>query len=103
MTDDKLISAAALLEKVQFRIPARNGVGSTIKSVVEITRKLIEEAPSAVIRCTDCRYWHRVGECGGPSNAQWGHCNWFHSGRVVYSDDFCSNGVRKVTGSSNAD
>ena len=63
---DKLISANALLEKVQFRVEAKGVVGSTVKDVVEITRKLIDDAPAVdaveVVRCGQCKSWLHTGE-----------------------------------------
>lgn len=43
---DDLISRKALLEKVQFRIEPYGVVGETIMKCVEITRRLIMEAPA---------------------------------------------------------
>lgn len=45
---DKLISANALLEKVQFRIDTPGIIGSTVRDMVATTRRIIEEAPAAL-------------------------------------------------------
>lgn len=45
---DKLISANALLEKVQYRIDTPGIIGATVRDVVATTRRIIEEAPAAL-------------------------------------------------------
>lgn len=48
MAGDKLISANALLEKVQFRIDTPGIIGSTVRDMVATTRRIIEEAPAVL-------------------------------------------------------
>ena len=59
MTNDKLISANYLLDKVQYRIDTPGIIGSTVRDMVATTRRIIEEAPAVdavkVVRCACCR------------------------------------------------
>ncbi len=45
-TEKRLIDANALLEKVQFRLPIDNQNAEVIAGCVDITRRLIENAPT---------------------------------------------------------
>lgn len=85
--NDKLISANALLEKVQFRVEAKGAVGATVRDMVGITRKLIDEAPAVdavevvhgrweqsvekdewyghIYTCTECEYQCMVDDGTG--------------------------------------
>ena len=62
-----LISRSALLEKVQFRLPIDNHNAEVISGCVDITRRLIEEAPTIeaepVVRCCECKRRYDADEC----------------------------------------
>lgn len=87
---DKLISANALLEKVQFRVEVKGVVGSTVKDVVEITRKLIDDAPAVdaveVVRCGQCKNYMTI------------HCTC--DGCCISPDWYCTDGERRDTDGS---
>lgn len=55
----RYIDAEALLDKMQYRLPIDNKNGEVIAGCVDITRRLIEAAPTAdvveVVRCKDCK------------------------------------------------
>lgn len=57
---DDLISRSALLEQVRFSLPIDSERRRVIADCVDITRRLITEAPSVdaveVVQCIDCRY-----------------------------------------------
>ena len=94
----RLIDANALLEKVQFRSPIDNKNAEVIAGCVDITRRLIENAPTVdaveVVRCKDCKWYDADCEvcvylsedgdtydCGCDVNMK--------------ADDFCSYGERR--------
>ena len=87
-----LISRSALLEKVQFRLPIDNHNAEVISGCVDITRRIIEEAPAVdaveVVRCKDC-YYFRMYHCKHP---QWESPQGFP---MVSESDFCSYGERR--------
>lgn len=96
--DDKLISANALLEKVQFRIEAKGVVDATVRDVVGLARKLIDEAPAVdaveVVRCKDCKSWQHtgdgIGDCMNERYAIPPFCN-----PSMDSNDYCCLGERR--------
>lgn len=94
---DKLISANALLEKVQFRIDTPGIIGSTVRDVVATTRRIIEEAPAVdaveVIRCKDCRFWAHEFDTVG-------HCTYAGIDLDHAESGFCSYGERRSTDGS---
>ena len=96
--EKRLIDANALLELVQFRLPIDNQNAEVIAGCVNITRRLIENAPTVdaveVVRCKDCKH------CIPDENliGGYGDCNRFerdNDNSVVYEDDFCSYGERR--------
>ena len=96
-----LISRSALLEKVQFRLPIDNHNAEVISGCVDITRRLIENAPAVdaveVVRCRDCKfrkstfngedYFCTVWDADDSETA------------YVTDDDFCSYGERRAADS----
>lgn len=90
---DKLISANALLEKVQFRIDTPGIIGATVRDMVATTRRIIEEAPAVdaveVIRCKDCGGYNKTGCAEG-----FGWCSCFDRGMM--DNDYCSHAGRRV-------
>ena len=96
--EERLIDANALLEKVQYRVEVKGMVGTIIRDQVEITRKLIEDAPTVpafrVTRCKDCTHWRYTGEgLGDCTHARFtipGVCN-----NTMAADDFCCLGERR--------
>ena len=56
--EKRLVDANALLELVQFRLPIDNQNAEVIAGCVDITRRLIQNAPTVdaveVCRCKDC-------------------------------------------------
>lgn len=101
--NDKLISANALLEKVQFRVELKGVVGATIKDTAGITRKLIDEAPAVdavkVVRCKDCKHWlYTGGGMGDCTNGRF-HLDG-HVDPTMYGTDYCSCAERRTTGGS---
>ena len=92
MAEQRLIDANAVLELVQFRLPIDNQNAEVIAGCVDITRRLIEKAPTVdaveVVRCRDCKHWQEHdGEmyCG---------C-WANLMTDPAADDFCSYGERR--------
>lgn len=98
----RLIDADALAEKVQFRLPIDNYNAEVISSCVNITRRLIENAPTIdavpVVRCAKCKYsmlWRKptdkaVGDC--IIRKMHSEDDWFYA---VAADDFCSYGEKR--------
>lgn len=104
----RLIDANALLELVQFRLPIDNQNAEVIAGCVDITRRLIEKAPTVdaveVVRCKDCKHWHEetgwcdqhswfIEEDGEPCHP-WESNNW----KMFDADYFCAEGERKDNG-----
>ena len=91
---DKLISANALLEKVQFRIDTPGIIGSTVRDMVATTRRIIEEAPAVnaveVVECADCWNCEEIDNCL--------YCT--HWEKNTCAGDFCCHGERRVPGGS---
>lgn len=87
---DKLISANALLEKVQFRIDTPGIIGSTVRDMVATTRRIIEEAPAVdaveVVECADCWNCEEIDNCL--------YCT--HWEKNTYAGDFCCHGERRA-------
>ena len=88
---DDLISRSALLEAYD---KAHQGPPSG-------ARKLIEDAPEAIVRCKDCRWWDkkereaRYGYCGACKHGYLSP-NWEIGIYRVYREDwFCADGERK--------
>lgn len=97
--NDKLISASALLEKVQFRVEAKGVVGATVRDMVGITRKLIDEAPAVdaipVVRCKDCKSWqHTGGGIGDCTNSRYAIPHFCCPSMAA--NGFCCLGERRV-------
>lgn len=89
----RLIDANALLENVQFRSPIDNKNAEVIAGCVDITRRLIENAPTVdaveVVRCKDC---DKISPSVTPiKDAVW--CREFRA--YMQCDGFCSYGGRK--------
>lgn len=61
----RYIDADALLEKVQFRVRINDDTDKTIKRCVEITRNLIENAPTADVAPVVHAIWKNCGEGDG--------------------------------------
>ena len=81
----KLIEADALLAEYD-----RLHVGEPGRA-----RKMIEDAPEAVVRCKDCIYWDTQDRSTGGI----AKCNYYSAERYcVYtnSKDYCSGGERKT-------
>ena len=89
----RLIDANALLEKVVFRLPIDNKNAEVIAGCVDITRRLIENAPTVdaveVVRCKDCQY---SAMCEDGTVMCWVYRTKLHP------DAFCSYGERKDNG-----
>ena len=90
--EKRLIDANALLELVQYRLPIDNQNGEVIAGCVEITRRLINNAPTVdaveVVRCKDCKHCEKV------KKTNW--CSVFDEGyHNPNDDDFCSYGERR--------
>lgn len=88
-----MINREALLEKVQYRIAPNSYDSMIIGRCVDITRKLIEDAPAVdaveVCRCKDCKHWREETLwCDMNSIDRGEHYTW-------YAEDFCSYGERK--------
>ena len=85
----RLIDANSLLEKVQFRMEIDNKNAEIIAGCVDITRRIIENAPTVdaveVVRCEDCKQYN-------------GHRHCYYSDMAVLDNDFCSYGERKDDG-----
>ena len=92
--ENDLISRSALLDKVQFRLPIDNYNAEVINGCVEITRRLIENAPAVdaveVVRCKDCK---RVKQ-GRFDIFKWVYCSHWHT--EIQKDNFCCFGERRV-------
>lgn len=90
-TEKRLIDANALLEKVQFRLPIDNQNAEVIAGCVDITRRLIENAPTVdaivVVRCRDCKY----SEPCKPHKKIW--CP--RIGRYLNADFYCAEGAKR--------
>ena len=90
----RLIDANSLLEKVQFRMDIDNRNAEIIAGCVDITRRLIENAPTVdaveAVRCKDCKHyvWDEFDGC---------YCC-IQIGRFTKKDFFCSYGERKDDG-----
>lgn len=93
MSENRLIDAHALLEKVQFRLPIDNQNAEVISGCVNIARRLIENAPTVgvveVVRCEHCRHSDTIS-C--PEGRVW--CN--HMTRYMKKDGFCSEGKENI-------
>ena len=96
INEKRLIDANALLELVQFRLPIDNQNAEVIAGCVDITRRLIENAPTVdaveVVRCKDCKH------CSIDLSGRNAHlCLRKEVGFVVRRklDDFCSYGERR--------
>ena len=83
----RLIDANALMELVQFRSPIDNQTAEVIAGCVDITRRLIKNAPTVdaveVVRCKDCAVPHN----------KWTGCPKL-SGLVPPPDFYCAYGER---------
>ena len=89
MADEKrLIDANALLELVQFRLPIDNQNAEVIAGCVDITRRLIQNAPTVdaveVVRCKDCKHYMTI------------HCTC--DGCCISDDWYCADGERRTDG-----
>ena len=100
--EKRLIDANALLELVQFRLPIDNQNAEVIAGCVDITRRLIENAPTVdaveVVRCVNCRSLNMTGY--DEDNAQIadpllqsGFCEMW--GKDTQLCNFCSYGERR--------
>ena len=102
----RYIDADALKEQIQFRLPIDNKNAEVISGCVDITRRIIDNAPTAdvveVVRCKDCKHFHRaILECVDGNPSDWGicDCEWFNSEDYdVTENDFCSYGERRNDG-----
>lgn len=89
----RYIDADSLLEKICFRLPIDNKNAAIISGCVDITRRIIEAAPTAdvvEVRCRDCK--HRVEGskiCAHPKAVGWDAIE-------PEDDDFCSYGERRA-------
>ena len=93
-TEKRLIDANALLELVQFRLPIDNQNAEVIAGCVDITRRLIENAPTVdaveVVRCKDCKHYKPQNQ-GAHRNCTTPYCMRMVAVKVS-PDDFCSHG-----------
>ena len=93
-TEQRLIDANALLENVQFRSPIDNKNAEVIAGCVDITRRLIENAPTVdaveVVRCKDCDKSVRSPLFG----RGWRFCK--NNSQHHRDDHFCSYGERRT-------
>ena len=94
----RLIDADALLELVQFRLPIDNYNAEVISGCVNISRRLIENAPTidavSVVRCAECKYWLCVEDGVGDCTNRRFHLDGC-ADPSMKMDDFCSCGERR--------
>ena len=85
--EKRLIDANALLELVQFRLPIDSHNAEVIAGCVDITRRLVQNAPTVdaveVVRCKDCQQMLQKGWCS------------LHNTPMA-QEDFCSYGERRA-------
>ena len=90
--EKRLIDANALLELVQFRLPIDSHNAEVIAGCVDITRRLVQNAPTVdaveVVRCKDCKH-REDGACALESVYDY---PWYYTN----DDDFCSHGERRT-------
>lgn len=99
--EKRLIDANALLENVQFRSPIDNKNAEVIAGCVDITRRLIENAPTVdaaeVVRCKDCKHLNVLNR-----KEIYAHCPKTNTVFLPFELDtrthFCSCGARKAEG-----
>ena len=92
--EKRLVDANALLELVQFRLPIDNQNAEVIAGCVDITRRLIQNAPTVdaveVVRCKDCK---QTSALQGDIICK----HWTEDICVfVKEEDFCSYGERRT-------
>lgn len=99
--EKRLIDANALLELVQFRLPIDSHNAEVIAGCVDITRRLVQNAPTVdaveVCRCKDCEY------CDKAFDNYWCNYNWNpyaipNKPKRTVADGFCHNGERRTDG-----
>ena len=104
MTSEKrLIDANALLELVQFRLPIDSHNAEVIAGCVDITRRLVQNAPTVdaveVCRCKDCKHQSKVW-ISDKRMKEKGYfiygCTYQEFGELGADDDFCSYGERRT-------
>ena len=90
--NNDLISRSALLEQVRFSLPIDSERRRVIADCVEITRRLVTEAPAAdaveVVRCKNCIH---SNDAGCATGFTW--CDKYDCG--VTDDFYCKTGERR--------
>ena len=87
----RYIDADALLEKVQFRVRINDDTDKTIKQCVEITRNLIENAPTADVE--PVVHGHYVFDDDGDSS-----CSVCREKYLDHTQKYCPNCGAKLDG-----
>lgn len=89
--EKRLIDANALLELVQFRLPIDSHNAEVIAGCVDITRRLVQNAPTVdaveVCRCKDCIFGELDDDC---YLCRHHGCDWNNG------NHFCSYGERRT-------
>ena len=103
-TEKRLIDANALIELVQFRLPIDNQNAEVIAGCVDITRRLINNAPTVdaveVVLCKDCKHRGEDGCCPMcfEEEIEWDDDGYTEADYILHDrtadDGFCDRGER---------